>query len=79
MSEVKDDFNERSQAAAMSLMMYMAEEGFTVPEGAAILAMSLATACYKFGMSEQEVMGKVGMTVRTMYKKLREQGEDQYV
>jgi hypothetical protein len=79
MSEVGDDFNKRSQAAAMSLSLYLMDEGFTVPEGAAILAMTMATACYKFGMSEQEVMGKVGMTVRTMYKKLREKGEEQYV
>ena len=66
-------FGKRMQDTALSIAMFLNDEGFTIPEGCAVLAMALAAAGHEFGMSERELMGKMGMTVRKVYANLDKQ------
>lgn len=71
--EESGELGKRMQDASFSVIMFLKEEGFSIPEGCAVLAMALAAAGHEFGMSERELMGKMGMTVRKVYSRLDKQ------
>ena len=71
--DAQDPLGKRMQDASFSIILFLKEEGFSIPEGSAVLAMALAAACHEFGIPEREVMGKIAMTVRKMYSRLDKQ------